>query len=154
MTAPRDASALEPLIGSWSLHVDLPGADIPEVPARATFEWLFGRAFVLQTDTVEHPDAPDGHIVIAPDPARPGGFLQHYFDSRGVVRIYEMSFDGREWVLLRQKADFSPLHFAQRYVGRVSDDGDTIDGQWEIDEDGSGWRTDFRLTYHRMRELP
>ena len=148
MTDKRDAAALEPLIGTWSLEVEFPTGDFPQVPARATFEWLFDRAFVLQRDTVEHPDAPDGHIVIAPDPARPDGWTQHYFDSRGVVRIYEMTFDGREWTLLRRTPDFSLLDFAQRYVGTFSEDGDTIDGRWEID-DGSGWRTDFRLIYRR-----
>jgi len=147
----RDASALEPLIGTWSLEVEFPTGDFPEVPAQSTFEWLFGRAFVLQRDTIDHPDAPNGHIIVAPDPGRPDGWTQHYFDSRGVVRVYEMTFDGREWVLLRQKPDFSPLHFAQRYVGRLSDDGDTITGRWEIDEDGTGWRTDFLLTYRRAR---
>jgi hypothetical protein len=150
MTDVRDASALEPLIGTWELAAEFPTGEGAGVPGRTTFEWLLGRAFVLQRAEVDHPAAPDGHIILAPDPTRPDGWTQHYFDSRGVVRRYEMTFDGREWTLLRQTADDSPLDFRQRYVGRLSDDARTIDGQWEID-DGGGWRTDFRLTYRRAR---
>jgi hypothetical protein len=60
-----------------------------------------------------------------------------------------MTFDGRKRTLLRRTADDSPLHFSQRYTGTFSADGDTIDGQWEISDDGTEWRTDFRLTHRR-----
>jgi hypothetical protein len=90
----------------------------------------------------------------ARDP-RPGGRRKRLDPAllrpRGVVRRYEMTFDGREWTLLRRAPDFSPLDFHQRYVGTFSDDGDTIDGQWEASDDGTGWRKDFRLTYRRVR---
>jgi hypothetical protein len=68
-----------------------------------------------------------------------------------VVRLYKLAFDGREWTLLRRTPDFSPLDFHQRYVGTFSEDGDTIDGQWETSDDGHQWQTDFRLTYRRAR---
>jgi hypothetical protein len=146
----RDVSALEPLIGVWDIEAAAPGGEWSGT-GRTTFEWLLGRAFVAERGEVDHPDAPDSHAILAPDPARPGGFTQHYFDTRGVVRLYEMTFDGQEWTLLRRAPDFSPLDFHQRYVGRFSDDGDTIDGQWEASDDGTVWRTDFRLTYRRAR---
>ena len=60
-----------------------------------------------------------------------------------------MTFDGREWTLLRRTADDSPLDFHQRYTGRLANDGATIAGRWEISDDGTEWRTDFRLTYRR-----
>jgi hypothetical protein len=143
---PDDASTLDFLIGGWDVEAAAPGGEWSGT-GRTTFEWLLGRAFVLQRADNDHPAAPSVHAIFAP--ATDGnGWTQHYFDSRGVVRIYEMTFDGREWTLLRTKPDFSPLDFSQRYVGRLSDDGRTIDGQWEADE-GTGWRTDFRLTYRR-----
>jgi hypothetical protein len=37
--------------------------------------------------------------------------------SRGVVRIYAMTFDDGVWILRRESADFTPLAFAQRFVG-------------------------------------
>ena len=146
MTDTRDASALEPLIGTWVVEAAAPDGGWSGT-GRTTFEWLLGRAFVLQQAETDHPAAPSVHAIVAPA-AGATGWTQHYFDSRGVVRTYGMTFDGREWTLLRTAPDFSPLDFAQRYVGTVSDDGRTIDGQWEMDE-GSGWRTDFRLTHRR-----
>ena len=77
------------------------------------------------------------------------GYVQHYFDSRGVVRLYEMDVDGSEWTLTRVAPDFSPLDFAQRWLGRFSDDGDTIEGRWETSPDGREWELDFTLTYRR-----
>jgi hypothetical protein len=147
MTDLRDAADLERFIGEWEVTVDLPGAS--GVAARTTFEWLLGRRFVLQRASADHPDAPDGYMVIAADHRRDDGYVQHYFDSRGVVRLYEMDVDGAEWTLTRVTPDFSPLDFAQRWISRFSDDGDTIDGRWEASPDGREWELDFRMTYRR-----
>ena len=37
----------------------------------------------------------------------------------GVTRLYSMTFEDGTWTLLRDKPDFSPLHFSQRYVGQL-----------------------------------
>ena len=55
----------------------------------------FGRRFVEQRSSLPVEGAPDGLMIIAPA-AGGDGFTQHYFDSRGVVRLYAMTFDGRE----------------------------------------------------------
>src|SRR5215211_4800784 len=126
---------LAPFIGEWRLETSLapPGA----VRAVAVFEWALGGAFLVERSEVDVPEAPDGLCVIAPDADADGdGYTQHYFDSRGVVRLYEMGFDGRLWTLTREKADFTPLDFAQRYIGELSDDGSRIDGRWEIKHPG------------------
>ena len=114
----RDAGDLERFIGEWEVTVDLPGAS--GVAGRTTFEWLLGRRFLVQRSTADHPDAPDGYMVITADHRRNDGYVQHYFDSRGVVRLYEMDVDGAEWTLTRVTPDFSPLDFAQRWIGRFS----------------------------------
>jgi hypothetical protein len=144
-----DAGALAPLVGSWTVEAEFPDLDPPVVRGRATFDWLLGRRFLVQRVEVDHPDAPDSHGVVAPDPDSPGAYRQHYFDARGVVRLYAMTFDGREWTLTRREPDFSPLDFAQRFVGLLSEDGDSIEGRWEIADGEGGWRPDFRLTYRR-----
>jgi hypothetical protein len=145
----RDARDLERFIGDWEVAFELPG--MPAEPGRTTFEWLLGRRFVLQRSGADHPDAPEGYVVISADHRRDDGYLQHYFDSRGVVRLYEMDFDGAEWTLTRMSPDFSPLDFAQRWIGSFSDDGNTIEGRWETSPDGREWQLDFRLTYRRSR---
>ena len=40
-----------------------------------------------------------------------GSYLQHYSDSRGVARLYAMTFDPRIWTLERTKPDLSPPDF-------------------------------------------
>ena len=95
------------------------------------------------------PEAPDGIAIIGADPAREGGFLQHYFDARGVARVYRMSFADGMWKLWREEPDFSPLDFAQRFTGTFGGDGRTIAGAWEIRHGGTTWEHDFALTYTR-----
>ncbi len=145
-----DASALEPFIGAWSVEAEFPSPGPGSVRGHTSFDWLLARRFVAQRAGADHPDAPDAHMVIAPDRERPGAYLQHYFDSRGVVRLYRMAFDGRIWTLTRTEPDFSPLDFAQRFTGEFSDDGSTIAGRWETSRDGGEWALDFHLTYRRV----
>jgi hypothetical protein len=147
MASIRDAADLERFIGDGEVTVDLPGA--AGLAGTMTFEWLFGRRFVVQRSAAQPSDVPDSYAVISADHRRDDGYLQHYFDSRGVVRLYEMDVEGAEWTLTRMIPDFSPLHFAQRWIGRFGDDGDTIEGRWETSADGREWELDFRMTYRR-----
>jgi Protein of unknown function (DUF1579) len=140
---------LSPLIGEWSMEAVFPDVPPSDARARATFEWMPGRQFVVQRWEVPVPEAPDGIAIIGYDEGR-GTYLQHYFDSRGVARVYEMSFDGGVWKLWRNEADFSPLDFSQRFTGTFSDDGRTIDGRWEICHDGSNWEHDFDLIFTKV----
>jgi hypothetical protein len=70
---------------------------------RVTFAWLPGRKFLIRRWEVPVPDAPDGIAVIGADPEREGEYLQHYFDSRGVARLYKMSFENGVWKLWRDE---------------------------------------------------
>jgi len=137
---------LQPFVGEWRLETSLgpPRA----VRATSVFEWALGGAFLLERSEVDLPEAPDSLSVVAPA-ARGDGYTQHYFDSRGVVRLYAMNFDGRTWTLTRETPDFTQLDFAQRYIGEFSDDGSRITGRWEIKHAGLDWRTDFALHYVR-----
>ena len=143
-------TALEPLIGTWRVTAEFPRfPELGSTTGMTTVEWLLGGAFVLQRSTVEIAEAPDGHIIIAAAPDRPGHFVQHYFDSRGVVRVLEMTFDGRTWTLLRTKPDFTSLEFSQRFLGTLSEDGRVIEGQFEIAQDHTTWELDIPIRYER-----
>jgi hypothetical protein len=128
---------LERFIGEWTMQVTFPGAP-PMTGGRVVFEWMTGEQFIIEGWEVPVPEAPDGT------------FRQHYFDSRGIARIYQMRLEDGVWTLWRDTADFSPLDFAQRYTGRFSEDGTAIAGRWEIAHDGSTWEHDFDLTYLRV----
>jgi hypothetical protein len=118
--------------------------------ARVSFGWLPGKRFLIERWEVPVPEAPDGIAIIGADPESQGAYLQHYFDSRGVARVYKMSLEDGVWKLWRDEPDFSPLDFSQRYTGTFSDDGKTITGRWQKAPDGSNWETDFDLTYRKV----
>jgi hypothetical protein len=143
---------LETFVGEWG--IEAPAFPLPQEladAARMTFEWILGGAFLLQRSSVPVPQAPDGFSVIGVDAAG-DGYVQHYFDSRGIARVYAMTFDGGSWTLERHTSDFSPLPFHQRWIGTFGSDGDRIEGRWETSPDGSDWELDFELLYHRVRE--
>jgi hypothetical protein len=101
---------LEPFVGEWRLEAHFENLPAPEGDggeAHVDFDWMPGAQFLIQRWEVPIPEAPDGIALIGADPDSEGGFLQHYFDSRGVARVYKMSFDGRVWTLSRDEADFS-----------------------------------------------
>jgi hypothetical protein len=140
---------LEPLVGEW--RIEVPAFSFPAGTAgeaRTTFEWTLGGAFLVQRSTVPVPEAPDGLSVVGPDNG--DGYTQHYFDSRGIARLYAMAFDGRDWTLERHAPDFSPLPFHQRYRGTLGAGGDRIDGRWETSPDGAAWELDFEVIYERV----
>ncbi|HEY3095205.1 MAG TPA: hypothetical protein VGK05_00045 [Acidimicrobiia bacterium] len=144
-----ELAPLEPLVGEWSVQALFQGAPPSDLRGRTVFEWMTGGHFLVQRWEVPIDEAPDGLAVIGPDQDN-NGYLQHYFDSRGVARVYAMSFDDGVWKLSRTTADFSPLDFSQRFTGTFSDDGRTIRGGWELCHDGSIWELDFDLVYTRV----
>jgi hypothetical protein len=139
---------LEPFVGEW--RIEAPAFPLPTelaAAARTTFEWILGGTFLLQRSSLPVPEAPDGLSVIGTDDE--DGYTQHYFDSRGIARLYAMTFDGRAWTLERRAPDFTPLSFHQRWLGSFSADGGTIEGRWETSPDGRDWELDFELAYRR-----
>ena len=150
MSGGGEIERLEAFVGEWMMEAAFPNVAPSDVRGRTVFEWMPGGRFLVQRWDVPHPDAPDGIAIIGYDENRET-YLQHYFDSRGVARVYEMSFDGRIWKLSRTAADFSPLNFSQRFEGAFGDDRGTIQGSWESSNDGSTWEHDFELKYSLLR---
>lgn len=148
MTSSGDSlDALEAFVGEWKILADLEDVPRADIGARVGFAWLPGERFLIQRWEIPVPEAPDGIAIIGADPESEGDYLQHYFDSRGVARVYRMSFADGAWKLWRDAPDFSPLDFSQRYTGTFSAEGTTIAGRWEICHDGDTWEHDFDLTY-------
>jgi hypothetical protein len=151
-------AALESLnifIGEWNMEATFPHTAPGSIAGsavvgRAVFEWILGGQFLAQHVEIPHPDAPDSRAIIGFD-SRSEAFIQHYFDSRGVARVYAMTFNEGIWTLLRETPDFAPLDFSQRFTGRFSEHGKTITGCWELRTDASGWKHDFDLTYTKVR---
>ena len=145
---------LDVFVGEWVVEARFPGQPAPSDAAgegpvvRSWFEWTLDRQFLLQRTEVPIPGAPDGLMIVSAD-LETGAYTQHYFDSRGVVRLYAMTFAAGVWTLTRESPDFTPLDFRQRFTGRFGADGNTISGAWEKGRDGGEWEHDFALTYRR-----
>jgi hypothetical protein len=132
---------LEALVGEWVMEASFPNGQ--GGTGRAVFEWALGRQFLIcRTEVPGGP--PDGLMIMGYGPGRLP-YRQHYFDSRGVARIYAMDLSDGVWTLLRESADFTPLDFAQRYTGRFAADGRRIEGHWESAQAGATWELDFHL---------
>jgi hypothetical protein len=147
-TGKSEIEPLERFVGEWEMEVTFPGAS-PMGGARTTFEWMPGGRLLIQRWEIPIPEAPDGLAVYGYDEGRQT-LLQHYFDARGVVRVYEMTVEDRSWKLERNKEDFSPLNFSQQFTGTFSEDGKTIEGTWEIAHDHATYEKDFDITYRKV----
>jgi hypothetical protein len=157
-TAEPALQPLSRLVGSWSTEATHPA--LPGVVVRGTtsIEWLEGQRFLIVRSRNDHPDFPDAISILGftdVDRVRPdadestassGSRLRmHYFDSRGVFRVYEASIDAETWRLWRNAPGFS-----QRFTGSFADDGDTIVGRWQLSRDDSHWDDDLHIVYRRQ----
>ena len=153
--------ALEPLkrlVGSWTTEITHP--ELPGVVARgsALIEWLEGERFLIHRASSDHPDFPDSISIIGitdqdrvtgtpgddTEVSGPSRIHMHYFDSRGVFRVYEATIDDRAWRLWREAPGFS-----QRFTGTFADGGHTIAGRWQLCRDDVHWHDDLEITYRR-----
>jgi hypothetical protein len=138
-------AGLDALVGEWTIGLGAPADPSAAGGGWVSFAWLSGGRFLIQRWGSEVPEFPDGIAVIGADPAS-GGLAQHYFDSRGVQRVYGMSLAGGVWRLWRDGEDFS-----QRFTGTFGDDGTTIAGTWEKAGDSGAWEHDFDMSYVKSR---
>lgn len=143
---------LDVLVGRWTVQANVEGVGA----AWSEFAWQDDGLFLRQiADAEPMPDgAPQAWREHAPFPTTSviglddasEDYTMLYADARGVHRVYHMTFEGGLWRMWREAPRFN-----QRFTGTLSPDGDTIEGQWEMSNDGSTWNVDFRLTFTRRR---
>jgi hypothetical protein len=109
---------------------------------------------------MNHPDFPHSISIIGyterdraentwrTDPANADKqqLCMHYFDSRGVFRVYQVSVDQKSWKLWRDAPGFS-----QRFSGTFSDGGESIVGRWQLSQEEGRWDDDLQITYRRRQ---
>lgn len=139
---------LAPFIGEWTIEItSMSFREDPSAIERghSSFAWLEGGAFLIQHSEISASDFPRSVAVMGPD-EEAATYAMLYSDSRGVSRIYRMTFSGGIWTLWREFPGFS-----QRFHGTFSEDGKIITARWERSSDGSNWERDFDLTYTKIR---
>lgn len=150
---------LQRLVGTWTTEATHPAMPGLVVRGSINCEWLEGERFLIHRARTDHPDFPDSISIIgstdrdrvdkvagadsqtSSEPA----LTMHYFDSRGVFRVYQVSMDAEAWRIERMDPGFS-----QRFVGTFSDDGDTMRGIWQLCQDDVHWHDDLQITYRRQ----
>ena len=129
-------NALDRLVGSWEFTMHH-SAMSEQVTGRQRYERVLDGAFVLLHWTYDHPDFPDAMIFISEE-------RYHYFDVRGIVRIFDLDVADDGWSMVRLDDDFSQ-RFTARFTGP-----DDIEGSGEASYDaGTTWQPDFTINYRR-----
>lgn len=160
MTDPT-LESLNRLVGAWMTEATHPAMPGTLVHGTAVIEWLEGERFLIQRSRMDHPDFPDSISIIGyaefdrvednKRHASPTADVQqlsmHYYDSRGVFRVFQASMDDASWRFWRNAPGFS-----QRFTGTFEDGGDTIVGRSQLCRDDVHWVDDLEITYRRRRE--
>src|SRR4051812_41433874 len=105
---------LDRFVGEWTTEATHPAMPGVQLKGNASFAWLEGEKFLVWRAQTDHPDVPDSMAVIgdcANDRAdnesrKPSKLAMHYFDSRGVYRLYDASLDGDALVVVREDPAF------------------------------------------------
>lgn len=132
----------EPLVGVWQTTGSHPYFPDTELHGRASFEWIYGGAFLLMRSEIDHPKFPDGMAIFGSDDQAQTYFML-YFDERGVSRKQDVSITQNQL-----KWWHDDPHFSQRYTLRVEQD--TLISTGEMSRDGGGWEKDLSLTYKKL----
>lgn len=129
-------AVLDELLGEWRLSMRHVAYSEP-VAGTERYERTLAGAFVLMRRTYEHPDFPNALALLSETHA-------HYFDVRGVTRLFDMEMRIDGWKMVHLDEEFS-----QRYTARfVGPDEIECHGEASFDS-GARWQYDFDMTLLR-----
>ena len=130
-------SALDRLLGIWECTMHHSAMSEP-VTGRQRYERVLDGTFVLQHYTYDHPDLPGAMALLSDD-------RYHYFDVRGIARVFELDVDEAGWSMIRLDDNFS-----QRSTARFRGP-DVVESIEEVSHDnGVTWQPDFTMAYQRV----
>jgi hypothetical protein len=128
---------LDRLLGTWQFtmhHVALP----EPVTGVQRYERVLDGAFLRLDWTYDHPDFPNAIAMLDERSC-------HYFDVRGISRVFDLSVDDTGWSMIRRDADFWQRSSA------TFRDTDSMEGSGENSYDsGATWEHDFTISYRRV----
>ncbi len=146
MTDQTDLESLgRRLVGTWTSEATHPAVPGIIVPGTASVEWLEGERFLIWRARSDHPDFPDSLSVLGDT----DGLRWHYFDSRGVHRLLELTVTDDGWEIARHVPASSP-DFSQRLTVTFADENTTMIGTSQISYDNETWTDDLAITYRRV----
>lgn len=129
--------SLDRLLGTWQITMHHSAMTEP-VGGRQRYERVLDGAYVLLHWTYDDPDFPDAMALLS-------DAQMHYFDVRGVTRVFDLRLDETGWSIVTLAPELS-----QRSTARFSG-ADTIETHGEISNDGgTTWREDYTMSSTRV----
>ena len=142
----------DPLVGEWHGEGEMP----IDPPMKISVEAKISRLgkFIVFSTLAKPEEVPDSVSIIG---GAPDGEPQpmHYFDSRGVKRLFMMALEGSTLKIWRAPGEDwngpDGPGFNQRFIGEISADAKKITGRWErgMGDAGDRWEIDFPMNYAR-----
>jgi DNA-binding transcriptional regulator/RsmH inhibitor MraZ len=132
------------LVGDWTTQATHPAMPGLVVQGTARVEWLEGERFVIVRAWVDHPDFPDSISIIGDT----DGLQMHWFDSRGVHRLFDVTVTDEGWEATRH-VPASSSDFSQRIPLTFADGDRTMTGTSQISHDDQNWDDDLAINYRR-----
>lgn len=129
--------SLDRLVGTWRFtmqHVAVPEPVLGE----QRYQRVLDGAFLRLDWHYARPDFPDALVLLDET-------SYHYFDVRGVIRVFDLHVDDEGLSLSRRHTDHGQRS-ALRFVGV-----DAMEGTGELSHDGGAtWQHDFTLACTRV----
>lgn len=148
----RDLRSLgQRLIGGWTTEATHPYLPGTVILGSSEIEWLEGERFLIYRSSYDYPDIPDAIAIIGDT----DGLHMHYFDTRGVHRIYDVEVTDEGWdISMDRDAPVSSFaspddRFSQRMRFTFADDERSIEGRGKLSHDNVTWEDDLQITYRR-----
>jgi hypothetical protein len=126
-------------VGSWATEATHPLLPGETITGSGEVEWMEGQRFLIYRTRTQHPEIPDSLSVL-------GDTHMHYFDVRGVYRLFDLAVTADGWSITRDKGN---EHFGQRMMFTFDDAGRTMAGRTQLCRDGVTWVDDLMTTYRR-----
>src|SRR4051794_19075352 len=109
--------SLERLLGTWDITMHHSAMTEP-VHGHQHYERVLDGSYVHLDWTYDHPDFPDALAVLSERE-------MHYFDVRGVTRVFDVEFTEAGWSMVRLDPEFSQRYTATfRGADAMEADGD------------------------------
>lgn len=147
---------LKPLVGKW--HTEGKQLDGPLGPASPfvaveTFEWLDGGHFLVHRLDGKFGNRPAACIeVLGLNEA--GALYGQTFYNDGNSNTWQVEADGHAVTLTGTWSKGQGPTFRLRYVARVIEEGNTLEGKWEQSRDGNDWTTFMETRATKAQPLP
>ena len=130
------------LVGRWTTEATHPAVPGTVIAGSGDVEWFEGERFLIYRTHYDHPDFPDAISIIGDT----GGLHMHYFDTRDVYRLFELTVAAEGWAIAMGLHGDPP--FSQR-MAYTFEHVNQMSGKGQLSYDDVNWDDDLHITYRR-----